>query len=113
MILELNPFPYIRAPFEIGNKWSWTLKIGDYWKDNRWKTWNGSIENNYDYEIIGKEKLKTKIGEMDCWIIQSTASSEIGVTGLIGYFNEENGFVKLDYKNIDKSKLTIEIKEIN
>ena len=29
-----------------------------------------------------------------------------------GYYNEENGFVKLDYINIDKSKLTIEIKEI-
>ena len=112
MILELNPFPFIQQPFKIGNKWTWTLGIGDHWKDDRWKTWTGSIRNNYEYEIIGKEKLKTKIGEMVCWIVQSTATSAIGSTGLIGYYNEENGFVRLDYINIDKSKLTIEIKEI-
>lgn len=112
MILELNPFPFIQQPFKNGNKWTWTLGIGDHWKDDRWKTWSGSIKNKYEYEIIGKEKLKTKIGEMDCWIVQSTATSSIGSTGLIGYYNEDNGFVKLDYINIDKSRLTIEMKEI-
>lgn len=112
MILELNPFPFIQQPFETGNKWKWNLRIGDHWKDDRWKTWTGSIKNNYEYEIIGKEKLETKIGKMDCWVIQCTATSSIGSTGLIAYYNEENGFVKLDYINIDKSRLTIEIKEI-
>jgi hypothetical protein len=112
MILELNPFPFIQQPFKIGNKWTWTLGIGDHWKDERWKIWTGSIRNDYKYEIIAKEKLKTKVGEMDCWVVQSTATSSIGTTGLIGYYNEDNGFVKLDYINIDKSKLTIEIKEI-
>ncbi len=112
MILELNPFPYIQKPLEVGNKWTWTLEIGDHWQDDRWKTWSGSIRNNYEYEIIGKQKLKTRIGEIECWVVQGTAISEIGATGLIGYFSEEKGFVKLDYINIDKSKLTIEIKEI-
>jgi hypothetical protein len=112
MILELNPFPYIQKPFKIGNKWTWTLGIGDHWKDDRWKTWEGSIQNNYEYEITSKEKINTAIGPMDCWVVQGTATSEIGVTGLIAYFNEKNGFVKLDYLNIDKSRLTIEIKEI-
>jgi len=109
MILELNPFPFIQQPFKAGNKWTWTLGIGDYWKDDRWKSWTGSIENKYEYEILGNEKLKTKIGEMDCWVVQSTATSSIGSTGLIGYYNEDNGFLKLDYINIDKSRLTIEI----
>lgn len=112
MILELNPFPFIQQPFEVGNKWRWSLGIGDYWRDARWKNWTGSITNNYEYEIIGKEKLDTKVGQMDCWVIQCTATSSIGSTGLIAYFNEDHGFVKLDYINIDKSRLTIEIKEI-
>jgi hypothetical protein len=111
-ILELNPFPFIQQPFKVGNKWTWTLEIGEFWKDERWKTWTGSITNNYEYEIIGNENLNTRIGEMDCWIVLCTAKSSIGSTGLIGYYNEENGFVKLDYINIDKSRLIIEIKEI-
>jgi hypothetical protein len=111
MILELNPFPYIQQPFKIGNKWTWNLQIGDHWKDERWKIWSGSIKNSYHYEITGKKKITTKIGAMDCWIIESTATSSIGSTGLMAYYNEENGFVKLDYLNIDKSRLIIEIKE--
>ena len=112
MILELNPFPFIQQPFKIGNKWTWTLGIGDHWKDERWTVWTESIRNDYEYEIIGREKLKTKIGVLDCWVVQCTATSSIGTTGLIGYYNEDNGFIKLDYINIDKSRLTIEIKEI-
>jgi len=112
MILELNPFPFIQQPFKTGNSWKWTIRIGDHWKDVRWKEWTGSIRNEYQYEIIGREKLQTKIGEMSCWIIQSTATSSIGSTGLIAYYNEDNGFVKLDYINIDKSRLTLEISQI-
>jgi hypothetical protein len=112
MILELNPFPYIEQPFQVGHKWQWELGIGSHWGDLRWKRWNGSVRNRYEYEIVGREKLKTKIGVQDCWIIKSTATSEIGSTSLLAYFNEKNGFVKLDYTNIDKSKLIIEIKEI-
>jgi len=26
-IIELNPFPYIKAPYNIGAKWAWKLKI--------------------------------------------------------------------------------------
>jgi hypothetical protein len=112
MILELNPFPYIQRPFRTGNKWTWTLKIGDNWKDDRWKSWKGAIRNNYEYEIIGEEELDTAMGSMNCWVVQGTATSEIGATGLVAYFNEKNGFVKLDYINIDKSRLTMELKEI-
>lgn len=112
MILELNPFPFIQQPFKPGTKWKWNLAIGDHWNDPRWKTWAGSIRNEYEYEIIGMEKLQTSVGEMDCWIVQGIATSSIGSTGLIAYYNEENGFVKLDYVNIDRSRLTIKIKEI-
>lgn len=112
MILELNPFPYIRQPFEVGNKWTWTLTIGDHWKDTRWKIWTGSIENSCEYEIIGKAKLATKIGSLDCWVIKGIAKSSIGSTELIAYYTEGIGFVKLDYTNIDKSKLIIDINRI-
>jgi hypothetical protein len=112
MILELNPFPYIQQPFEVGNNWSWSLGIGDYWKDARWKLWTGSIENKFKYEIIGKVNLPTKIGILKCWVINGIATSSIGSTRLMAYYSEELGFVKLDYTNIDKSKLVINIKSI-
>ena len=108
-ILEINPFPFIQAPYEIGNKWNWALKIGSFWGDERWKTWEGSIENKYEYEIVDKKKIKTEVGELECYIVQSTATSAIGQTHLTAYFNMELGFVKLDYTNIDSTKTILEL----
>ena len=110
-ILELNPFPYIKAPFEIGNKWKWSLKIGDSWADERWKMWQGSIENKYEYEIVDKRKLETELGELSCYIIKSNAKSRIGKTELTAFFHEKYGFVKLNYINIDGTKTNLELIE--
>lgn len=112
-ILEINPFPYIKAPYVIGNKWTWKLQIGDQWADKRWHLWNGIIENNYNYEIIDKANVITKLGKVSCFIIDGQATSEIGKTYLKAFYNEELGFVKLNYTNIDNTKTIIELEEIN
>jgi len=110
-ILELNPFPYIRAPYQIGTKWNWRLKISDQWADKQWKIWNGEIENNCTYEITGKRLLNTDLGELECFIIDSKAKSRIGETQLRTYFNFQHGFVYLEYENIDGSKTVLKIIE--
>jgi len=110
-ILELNPFPFIKTPYEVGTSWEWKLGIGSSWGDERWKTWEGGIENQYSYEITGKETIETELGKMECFIIKSTASSEIGKTKLTAYFNEDYGFIRLNYTNIDGSKTNLELIE--
>lgn len=110
-ILELNPFPFIKTPYEIGNGWNWSLQIGDYWGDERWKKWEGSIENKCKYKIIDKVKLETKLGELECYVIKSTAKSRIGQTELTAFFNEKFGFVKLNYTNINGTKTNLELIE--
>lgn len=111
-ILELNPFPYIKAPYKIGTKWNWKLKIGDHWSDKRWLEWKGGIENIYDYEIKEKKNISTKLGNLECYIIHANAKSSIGVTELISYFNPKFGFVKLEYKNIDGTKTILELENV-
>ncbi|TDX87003.1 hypothetical protein [Epilithonimonas xixisoli] len=111
-ILELNPFPYIKAPYQIGTKWNWKLEIGDHWADKRWLEWKGGIENNYDYEIKEKKNIATKLGNLECYIIHSKAKSRIGETELISYFNPNFGFVKLEYKNIDGTKTILELEKV-
>jgi hypothetical protein len=50
------------------------------------------------------------MGELECWVVEGIATSELGATGLISYFNENLGFVKMDFINIDKSKLILEMR---
>lgn len=111
-ILELNPFPYIKAPYKIGTKWNWKLEIGDHWSDKRWLEWKGGIENTYDYEIKEKKIIITKLGSLECYIVHAKAKSRIGETELISYFNPKFGFVKLEYKNIDGTKTVLELEKV-
>ncbi|MBC2839729.1 hypothetical protein [Robiginitalea sp. SC105] len=110
-ILELNPFPYIKAPYAVGTEWTWNLKIGSKWGDQRWKTWDGNIDNTYNYKITDKAVIKTPLGELECLVIESTAASEIGTTELVAYFHPKYGFVKLNYTNIDGSKTNLVLTE--
>lgn len=110
-ILELNPFPFVKKPYKIGNKWTWQLTIGASWANKRWKTWEGQIINQYEYKIVKKSTIKTAIGDLDCFIIESKANSRIGETRLTSYFNEKYGFVKLEYTNIDNSKTLLKLIE--
>lgn len=108
-ILELNPFPYIKAPYEIGTQWNWNLQIGSQWGDKRWKTWEGNITNNYQYKITDKKVISTAFGNLECLVIESIAKSSLGETTLTAFFHDKYGFVKLDYTNIDGSKTLLEL----
>jgi len=108
-ILELNPFPYVKYPLKVGEKWEWTLKIGGQWSDPRWKVWEGNITNNYNYEITDNLDLETKFGKVRCYIIYATAKSELGITKLRAVFNEKLGFIELNYQNIDNSIINLNL----
>jgi len=111
-ILEINPFPFIKKPYEKGNTWKWSLEFDSYWSDKRWKVWDGIVENQCIYEIVDTNSvLHTSLGELICYKIDSYAESELGKTYLTAYFNEIYGFVRLEYINIDGSTLNIELEK--
>ena len=83
------------------------MKVGDYWGDDRWKKWQGSIELHYEYTIVSQEVIDLPMGKLQCWKVAATATSAVGRTELISYFNEQHGFVKLDYLNIDGSRTVL------
>jgi hypothetical protein len=82
-ILELNPFPYVKFPYKAGKTWKWKLGIGDYWEDERWKTWEKTITNKYTYTITDTAcRLSTLLGDLTCCKIYSKAVSKLGKTSL-------------------------------
>lgn len=108
-ILELNPFPYIKYPLAVGKQWTDSLSIGDHWSDPRWKVWKGRILNQYTYRVMGQTSISILGTTIPCWIIQASAKSSLGTTQLVSYFNEEYGFVQMDYINIDESRITLKL----
>jgi len=111
-ILEINPFPFAKGPYKVGNEYKWQLKIGDQWADPNWKVWSGAIENNISYKITDKLTMDMDFGSVDVYEIKATAKSRIGETHLTSYFSKKYGFVKCHYTNIDSSELILELKEL-
>lgn len=111
-ILELNPFPYIKQPLKVGAKWTWKLAFGEQWADKRWLLWKGKNENTIWYKVTGKSFVTSKLGTLPCYVVESEASSALGSTKLVAYYNEKVGFLKLDYTNIDQSSLTLELQSV-
>ena len=112
-INEANPFPYIKKPYKIGTSWAWKLKFGSHWSQPEWLVWKGAVEATYDYKIAGEDKLETAFGKLDCWIVDCISTSRLGKTTLKAHFSEKYGFVKLDYTNIDGSKLIFDLTKMS
>lgn len=110
-ILALNPFPFIQAPFAVGQQWQWQQEIPSYWGDARWKEWTGTIINTYHYSISKEEILITVFGSLNTLVVEAEAKSSLGSTFLTAYFHPSYGFVKLLYTNIDGSQLLMELIE--
>ncbi len=112
-ILELNPFPFIQAPYEIGTRWEWNYlrPSGEEWSDERWLVWEGNLELNCEYEITDFLSVNSSFGEIECYEITALGYTDYGTTKLVSYFNTQYGFVKLDYTNINNTKITIELME--
>ncbi|MCC6723329.1 MAG: hypothetical protein IT258_02375 [Saprospiraceae bacterium] len=104
-MLEIAPFPFIRFPLEVGTTWTDSLGIGDHYSDHRWAKWEGSIVNQTQRKITGKDIVSTAFGKLLCYVVKSWSTNSLGTTSLASYFNEQYGFVRLEYGNIDGSEL--------
>lgn len=105
--LETAPFPFIKKPFEIGSIWTDQMLIGQAWGNEMWGKWEGELLLTYNYKITEKKTIKTEIGEIDCFVIESSAKSEIGTTKLTSYFSERYGFVRLEYELLNELKVNM------
>ncbi len=105
--LETAPFPFIKKPLKIGLEWTDQMKIGQGWGNEMWGKWEGQLLLTYNYKITEKKTINTEIGKIDCFVIESSAKSEIGTTKLTSYFSEKYGFVRLEYQLLNELKVNM------
>ena len=112
-VLETCPFPYVKLPVEKGREWNEAIKVSDRWSDPGWGEWEDDLLMKINYKIIGQENVETTEGIFSCAVIQGKAESVLGETGLISYFNEKAGFVKLEYKTMNNLLIVFQLNDIN
>lgn len=107
LFTEVAPFPEVKWPLYNGKSWTGELNIYNGWGD-----WNNS-SGKFVYKVENKEDIQTQFGLIgDCWKIESIATYPFGKSFLDYWFNEELGFVKMNYINYEGQKLNIELVEV-
>jgi len=108
-ILEFNPFPHIKLPATPGRKWEWKIYAPDYFADPTWATWKGVLPVKFRYILGNIVQLHTPLGNLPCSRVHAEGISRLGCTTLEAYFHPTYGFVRLDYRNIDASRVQLEM----
>ncbi|MEM0517885.1 hypothetical protein [Aequorivita flava] len=85
--LETAPFPFVKTPLKLNSTWTDKMQIGEGWGNKMWGTWEGKLLLTYNYKIVGTETLDTEMGKVPCFIVESTATSNLGVTKLKSFFS--------------------------
>lgn len=103
------PWPYVKFPIKIGDKYTWWKKLGGSWGSDKYVQWDKIIYFDYTYEIIGTEVITVNTYKINCYKILSKGTSEIGNTEITFFFNPRLGFVKLDYTLMDNSRIEMKM----
>jgi hypothetical protein len=112
-ILEYSPFPYVKLPVKMKEKWIWELSLGKYWA-NKDLGVKGEDRMKYEYFIVGQVELMVKFlkGSIKCYKIKAHSINPKFKSELVSYFNPKYGFVKMEYNNIDESNMQFELVDI-
>lgn len=103
--LETAPFPFVKKPLKVGTEWTDKMMIGEPWGNELWGKWEGQLLLSYHYKVMAVEILKSGIGDVECYIIESTAQSDLGETKLKSYFSTIHGFVRMEYELFNDLKV--------
>lgn len=105
---EVAPFPKVELPLFVGKTYNGSLSLQNGWGD--WENQGG----NMTYEVVKKETIQTKYGQIrDCWFVQSISNFIFGSSKADFWYSEQYGFVKMEYVNYGKQRLTFELAAVN
>ena len=113
-ILQLCPYPFYVKDHSTST-WSWELETGGFYLDPRWINATELIKIKYSYKRQKNEVIKTKLGDLACNVTIANGFSKFNNdelnTELKSYYNDKYGFVKLEYKTVNNSKIVIDLIE--
>ncbi len=112
-VLELNPFPSAVFPLEEGRTWFWSVYAGTQWSDERWATYDEQLFIESTYTVTGDDVIEHEsLGTLDVARIDAIGKSDIGETRLEALYHLDYGFVRLDYTNIDGSRIRFDLVDV-
>ena len=100
LLTEIAPFPEVKFPLSTDKTWESTL-----WIYEAFGSFKGTVNSSYKIEKI--EARKFNCGTYKCWkIIAKGLHDVLGENSVVFYFNEEIGFMEMNYQFFNGQKMT-------
>ncbi|MBA3665814.1 MAG: hypothetical protein H0W61_16655 [Bacteroidetes bacterium] len=113
-ILQFNPFPFYVLDETVSN-WAWNLETGGFYMDPRWIKYTQNIKIHFNYNRMPDETIDTPMGKLTCKVTEGTGTAEVPgenfKTQLKSFYHHDYGFVRLEYTNINSTKLIMQLIE--
>jgi hypothetical protein len=113
-ILQFSPFPFIQFDPKVKN-WAWNVEMHAPYLDTRWIPVGFHPKVRYAYVRDNDESISTPFGYLQCSVSTGVGTFLFGdkviTTRLKSYYYPNYGFVKLEFQNINGSKLDINLIE--
>jgi len=112
-ILEYSPFPEIVFPINGNQQWFRELSLSKYWENKEYNL-KGTDILKFVYEYRGSKKIRLIFnnGDVDCSEIYATSMNLESRTSFSGLYCKKYGFVKMEFENVDKSKIILELENV-
>jgi hypothetical protein len=115
IITEFCPFPRVEYPLYIGKEWTGSIFIEEsMMRRAKWlEDSNSTTSFESEYKVLDTLRLDTPFeDDIFCYRIFAKNTGELGESSLEVYFNPRYGFIKMDYENIDSSRLSFEMVDV-
>ncbi len=111
-LLQFSPYPEIEFPLSIGKTWNSSQTIPIEWAELVRLEFENPVNVYSTFTVKEQTTLDTPLGMLPVWVIEAVGENRFRDTKTILYFNEAFGFVKMEFDNVDGSRIVMSLERL-
>lgn len=111
-LLQFSPYPEVEFPLSVGKTWNSSQTIPVEWAELAKLEFENPVNVYTTFTVQDQIKLETPLGALQVWVIEAEGENRFRNTKTTLYFNEAMGFVKMEFENVDGSRIVMSLERI-
>lgn len=108
-VLQFSPYPEIEFPLAIDKTWNSSQTIPIEWAELVRLDFENPVNVFSTFTVTGRTTIDTPLGPQEVWLIEATGENRFRDTKTTLHFNESLGFVKMEFENVDGSRMVLSL----
>ncbi len=110
-LLQFSPYPEIEFPLSVGKTWNSSQTIPIEWAELLKMEFENPVNVYSTFTVKERTTLDTPMGPQQTWVIEGLGENRFRNTRTTLYFNEALGFVKIEFENVDGSRMVLRLQQ--